>query len=290
MIIKAIILTAGVCAFVVGGIYQSSDTSGGAGRTSADRNAGKASTIGSVRTPHNAGGVTVTRGHTAMSDSAAQASNSSAPRAQSSPAASNRISDRDQRAIAQAAKTPAADSASSKQPNAAPEVPRTRTAPAAVAAITPDPVEAGIRAKVNRTRADMRSMATALESYYVDCNNYPLCDAVENMRKLSTGEPTVPCFRGSSLTTPIAYLTTLYPDPFAPEKQPFAYFAVPGDPKKPNELVAWILFSPGPDGRFDLNYSAYDGKLAQPQPWLLHSAYDPTNGIVSGGDIWRIKQ
>jgi prepilin-type N-terminal cleavage/methylation domain-containing protein len=63
-------------------------------------------------------------------------------------------------------------------------------------------LEAQTRAKVARTRADLRSVATGLEAYRVDFNDYPPNDGVFNVLPIE-------------LSTPIAYLTsTNFPDPF----------------------------------------------------------------------------
>lgn len=154
--------------------------------------------------------------------------------------------------------------------------------------VTPGAVDDIIRSKVSRTKSDMRSMATAIETYYVDNNTYPEWTnaASKSIRKPSAGEEAVPSFASPGLTTPVAYLTTYLEDLFAKDSQTFAYYSV--NEKKVN---GWILFSPGPDGKVDLNYKIYDPKVEQPSPQLLaRYTYDPTNGIVSRGDIWRVKQ
>jgi prepilin-type N-terminal cleavage/methylation domain-containing protein len=75
----------------------------------------------------------------------------------------------------------------------------------------PNFLEAQIRSKIGRCRADQRSIATGLESYFVDYNNYPFRKA-----PLSSGSDNyfylqyVP-----TLSTPVSYLTTtLLKDPF----------------------------------------------------------------------------
>ena len=90
----------------------------------------------------------------------------------------------------------------------------------------------------------------------------------------------------------------------------FVYWATfPGDPKMRllgDETarglggVGWMMVSPGPDGDYDLpgSYHAYDPSVPQPSPLLLAGTnargasftYDPTNGLISDGDIWRVKQ
>ena len=41
----------------------------------------------------------------------------------------------------------------------------------------PNFLEAQVRAKVSRVKADMRSLATAIEAYVVDNNVYPYCNS-----------------------------------------------------------------------------------------------------------------
>jgi hypothetical protein len=49
----------------------------------------------------------------------------------------------------------------------------------------------------------------------------------------------------------------------------------------------WILWSPGPDGRYDIDAARdYDPRVPI-SPSLLEKTYDPTNGAVSAGDVWR---
>jgi hypothetical protein len=64
--------------------------------------------------------------------------------------------------------------------------------------------------------------------------------------------------------------------------------------------VGWMLVCPGPDGDYDLadEWDVYNPAVAQPSRHLLGGTnkrgsaltYDPTNGTVSNGDIWRVKQ
>jgi RNA polymerase sigma factor (sigma-70 family) len=166
-----------------------------------------------------------------------------------------------------------------------------RQAPAAapaVAAVTPDALNAAILQKVSRTKADMRSLATGIESYFVDNNAYPASDAARSIRKPAAGESALPSFQSYCITTPIAYLARFMPDSFSSEGQPFVYRSVENK-GRPTES-GWILVSPGPDGRFDVDPNSYDPAKPQPQPWLVELSYDPTNGTVSKGDIWRVKQ
>src|SRR5437016_6541420 len=70
----------------------------------------------------------------------------------------------------------------------------------------PNFLEAQTRAKVSRVKADMRSMATAIESYRVDNNRFGRTqrpDATWTRTRVN-----------SMFTTPIAYITSVFPDVF----------------------------------------------------------------------------
>jgi len=194
----------------------------------------------------------------------------------------------------------------------------------------PNFLEAQVRSKVSRVRADHRSLATAIESYYVDNNRYPAMALILQQTPdsgLTTVDPTGRTFRLrtpvsqlNTITSPIAYVTTYFPDPFNDVRgATFRYF---------EDGRGWILGSYGPDtdsaGGGDLLWnggtiefdrsapisgrgwrlgnadsgveSAYVGAIAQPSPFLLVGAtpagaytYDPTNGTVSNGDVWRVR-
>jgi len=200
----------------------------------------------------------------------------------------------------------------------------------------PNFLEAQVRAKVSRVKTDQRSMATAIEAYYVDNNIYPAWSAgtgpggtetynhwVVYSNNHTGGAAELPCFllngvgpaqRFMTLTTPVAYITSYTADPFATNRGcTFSYAAVfPGDPHTPPGKggVGWILWSFGPDvdeykgsSPSDSPFFAYDPAIGQPSALLLAGdsndgsdqdqdafTYDPTNGTVSGGDIWRVKQ
>jgi len=123
-----------------------------------------------------------------------------------------------------------------------------------------------------------------------------------------------------TLTTPMGYITTYPNDGFATNKgETFSYFSVfPGDTRNAGRGgVGWILWSYGPDvdeykgnNPSDSPYAVYNPGKSQPSTddptyrgGLIAGdsndsgdagqdqfTYDPTNGTVSGGDIWRVKQ
>ena len=168
------------------------------------------------------------------------------------------------------------------------------------------------RSKVSRINSDMRSLATALEAYYIDHKSYPVKIPLlemsldpahiakiggSNLFSIEPGKPG----KIFGVTTPVAYISSMLKDPFTGKLKlrfyyrgsffthsisrrcaPFAYHA---------DANGWILFSPGPDRDYDLTPEKdYDSSIPQPSPFLMIKTYDPTNGTTSDGDIWRVKQ
>lgn len=144
-------------------------------------------------------------------------------------------------------------------------------------------LEAQVRSKVARANSDLRTIATALETYRVDLNRYP-------------PTPLDPPFsrdqRLSQLTTPVAYITSIPFEVFTKGKaegyafwsarltdamkaSPVFYHLPDERPKKGR----WALFSRGPDLDYEVAIEEGGGGLLQ--------RYDPTNGTVSNGDLAR---
>ena len=127
----------------------------------------------------------------------------------------------------------------------------------------PNFLEAQTRAKVSRAKADMRSVATALEAYYVDNNKYvgsgttdsqvdgqrvvtvnTSLDNVEDRLTFITysASPTAPdhTVYAFTLTTPVSFMTSLPPDPFSPKRGGnYGYWNASDE--------GWIMWSFGPD-------------------------------------------
>ncbi len=185
--------------------------------------------------------------------------------------------------------------------------------------------EKQIAADVFKAKSDLRSLQTALEAYYVDANSFPgssarrvmVVPAKDNLnlvKVLRTGPSGPPTFLPlgpdvpMTLTTPIAYLTKMPTDPFAEEVQPgYRYYnsgkasvsavlrengnlknavvTVGGEPRP----SGWIMWSAGPDRKYDIDYFQYDAaNSTESERKLIPHTYDPSNGTVSPGDIWRI--
>ena len=68
----------------------------------------------------------------------------------------------------------------------------------------------------------------------------------------------------------------------------FGYY--PSRPE-PGGAIGWIIWSPGPDGIYDIDpFADYDPRLTELPLSLLNKTYDPTNGTRSRGDVYRLKQ
>ncbi len=157
----------------------------------------------------------------------------------------------------------------------------------------PNMLEAQVRAKVSRAKSDMRTIATALETYAVDNNKYPPNYDSGLYTPIAPDEGQT----YAALSTPIAYISSATRDVFRPDSEESSrgfYFDYVGWDsvsvmlaKYPEPLRAyfsgsvtkWSLASIGPDRRND-TIGQY---LNAPHNYI----YDPTNGTVSVGDIVR---
>jgi prepilin-type N-terminal cleavage/methylation domain-containing protein len=163
----------------------------------------------------------------------------------------------------------------------------------------PNFLAAQTRSKVSRTQADLRSIATGLESYMVDNNVYPPYGRVIST-SYAIEFPAVQNemygpqeYVSRGLTTPIAYITSIPTDPFAGNlanplpfireynylnlKQHIANFNGVG-PAWVSELIPrwgeWRMAACGPD-------------MDRGADIKSNIVYDPSNGTVSNGDIVR---
>jgi MFS family permease len=164
------------------------------------------------------------------------------------------------------------------------------------------PRDSNIRGWVSGAQAAMRDVAVAIEAYMVETNQYaPWTLDPKRQAAFPHEVPPIPTFltEEPGTLTPFSalqkHLSILPPAPFGRAKTPngqwthstFAYWAP--------EDFGWILWSPGPDMVFDMDFEAvqkvYDVRRSNPTPELIAGyTYDPTNGMISAGDIWRVKQ
>jgi len=163
----------------------------------------------------------------------------------------------------------------------------------------PNFLEAQVRSKVSRCKADMRSLATALEAYRIDSTNYPpMFDTGWGGVWIPLTEPPFHAKIPNYLTTPIAFITSLPHDPFSDFSQwlswaagtdfnqRFCYWNYPqfldANPtsttfrNRMNDAGYWLFYSPGPDL-----------SVSNAPATTYYINYDPTNGTVSLGNIFR---
>lgn len=157
----------------------------------------------------------------------------------------------------------------------------------------PNFLNAQVRAKVSRTLGDLRSIRTAVEMYSIDYNR-PIPDPNE----LAANGIYQRGYRvWGSLTTPNSYINpSAFKDPFVPTEPPqgnAAWEAVmdgvyhyryvdymrevnnQGAQNNAFPGVNYIARSPGPDRWY----------IGDPQRLFDWFAYDPSNGLVSVGDV-----
>jgi hypothetical protein len=162
---------------------------------------------------------------------------------------------------------------------------------------TPHFPMARMRAKVSRARSDMRLVVMGLESYYSDYKAYPPSsfNPRENIfAKFVQQDPNLtqqPTFQPGVITKPHSYITHMPSDPFASAQgASYCYYSV----SLKDGHSGWIVWSAGPDKQYDLTREniakAYDPMASHRSEFLIIKTYDPTNGVVSGGDLWRATQ
>ncbi len=150
---------------------------------------------------------------------------------------------------------------------------------------------AQVKARVTAAAAEMMSLSTAIEAYQLDHNTYPL-DGNDYFEK--TEDLFDQRFTQRVLTTPTAYISEIPEDEFHKKqvelhdpaverffrsRPPYPYVYMSKDSFLVNQgsPKAYFIFSLGPDIDFD-NHSN------RPEDFLL---YDPSNGVISDGDILR---
>jgi prepilin-type N-terminal cleavage/methylation domain-containing protein len=180
----------------------------------------------------------------------------------------------------------------------------------------PNFLKAQTRAKVSRVKSDLRTLATAEETYFTDWNSYTKYD-----RGDSWGPGGEIVYEGwKQLTTPVPYTASIPIDPFgtsqdAPTGRPSPPLyelgtgeagVGPGAPNTGARLMVratdtYQMNSNGPDRWDDTiarghtyswtewNYPWEDLNANDPAKVVeaLSLIYDPTNGTVSAGDVFR---
>jgi prepilin-type N-terminal cleavage/methylation domain-containing protein len=167
----------------------------------------------------------------------------------------------------------------------------------------PNFLEAQTRAKVSRAKADLRSLSTAIEAYYVDWNMAPLVSGTAVGWSGIDGSIVI-TYEGSTnlsgtltwvISTPVAYITNAYIlDPFTNNDS-----SIPGDERLfTYHVYLYQAFAGENSGEtmdhFINGYGAYRQCSIGPDRHYFHTPtpspfinYDPTNGTISQGNIWR---
>ena len=148
----------------------------------------------------------------------------------------------------------------------------------------PNLLEAQVWAKVSRVRNDLRAIATGMETYFIDWNDYP---ETNDEALISPG------FRAAArgllrLTTPVPYLALVPFDPFLNETEGSAMtgnltYEVASTGLTGKQPKGWAAYSCGPDRTDDIGPGAPEYPAVQ----LDTTVYDPSNGTISKGDILR---
>jgi len=173
----------------------------------------------------------------------------------------------------------------------------------------PNFLEAQVRSKVSRTKADMRSIANAIESYAVDNNHLPMDFAPRE------GYPYYFHWR---LSTPLTYISRAHMHDVFGEQRAFTGpnpggvrfryryrafkenylvagngFALtncasnsPGSMGAKDVLGDWAIYSYGPDKLTNVPQSPLFADGANITDWMWQ-VYDPTNGTISKGEVIR---
>jgi len=184
----------------------------------------------------------------------------------------------------------------------------------------PNFLEAQVRAKVSRARADMRSAATAIEARAVDKNGgggqtytlmrmyadptypaRPVHDFLEGGGNRAFNQASLPI----DLTTPIAYITSLFNDPFknasSVRKNTAGAVITPAVVVATDKTTLHFRYDNISQLTTLAGFGFNEADLAEYGAWRLTSIgpdneffgsigrriYDATNGTVSLGDILR---
>jgi len=155
----------------------------------------------------------------------------------------------------------------------------------------PNFLQAQVRAKVARSKAEMGSVGTALEMYHVDHNEYP--PPYRHPAAPLHWRYNVP----NELTTPIQYLSNA--EAFF---DPFSLFESmnPADPRYQFHRYGYINVVYTRETHYPFTFTSqfeksigawrldgYSPARTYGAPWPYAPSYDPTNGTISSGEIYR---
>jgi prepilin-type N-terminal cleavage/methylation domain-containing protein len=155
----------------------------------------------------------------------------------------------------------------------------------------PNFLEAAVRSKIARVKADLRTCAIAWEAYCVDNDRYPVDWDNNPIGAESTQIGMI------QVTTPIAYMTSFPVDPFSVMRSPSSNEFAPHF-EAASCSFAYCIYSLGPNfiEEFDGNdewpdgvEDSHPGSVGQIYTGSINMRpYDPTNGVISDGDVHRV--
>ncbi len=151
----------------------------------------------------------------------------------------------------------------------------------------PNFLNAQLRAKIAKVESELKSLDTALESYRMDNNMYPVWHTFEGVNKHPVSA------RLNPLTTPISYIASVPQDPFLEkihgvrlvEDQHAAYDTY-------DYVDAWTAYNTLGNSTLNASYRCSEWRLASAGPdgnqtyGSVHT-YHASNGLNSWGDIVR---
>ena len=155
-----------------------------------------------------------------------------------------------------------------------------------IAIALPNFLEAQIRARVTKAKAEIRSLGIAMESYFLDFKVYP-AESEHNLHERFRNEAGL-----AWLTSPIKYIGEVPEDPFGGNAtaSEYSYYEMGGAatvkvPCIGQCLETWAIFTKGPDLDESDVYSASPHNTAYDDDRSVDS-YSATNGTKSKGDIF----
>jgi general secretion pathway protein G len=152
----------------------------------------------------------------------------------------------------------------------------------------PNFLNAMMRSKIAKAESELRTIATALETYKIDNNIYPPWLDASGVQKNPVNRRLIP------LTTPVSYMPTVPQDPFL--------YGAPGARLNDEQNAAYITYD-YTDGWSRINFGGLsilppqarccDYKVTSAGPdftntWGNTVTYQVSNGISSSGDLIRL--
>ena len=155
-----------------------------------------------------------------------------------------------------------------------------------VAIAVPNYMDAKVRAQVTQVRLDLNQVEGALQFYHLDTNHYPPLFGLKLLEQgpWLSGRPALDRFKEDSpYPFPSLYLDYGFVDSNEARRAGRGQWmaktiASPVQPMQSEGREVWVLSSVGPERSIT--------RLGQNLP----TPYDPTNGVLSPGKIYRVGQ